>query len=52
MLGNCINLLSSQRAMTAITINLKPSVKLTDAQFYHLESFIMTAPILSQYDNH
>jgi Uma2 family endonuclease len=36
MLGNCINLLSSQRAMTAITINLNPIVKLTDDQFYHL----------------
>jgi Uma2 family endonuclease len=36
MLGNCINPLNSQLAMTAVTINLNPIIKLTDDQFYHL----------------
>lgn len=36
MLGNFINPLNSQLAMTAVTINLNPIIKLTDDQFYHL----------------
>lgn len=36
MLGNSINLLNSQLAMTAFTINLNPIIKLTDDQFYQL----------------
>jgi Uma2 family endonuclease len=36
MFGSFIKLLNSQIAMTAITINFNPIVKLTDDQFYQL----------------